>query len=84
LYTEFVEELSARGAKIAVMAAQPTMVPGRKPVAPLIQRARGGCRPAHLGVEYLRERKCLDGLGNLEILPFHPFEEMPDWLWRAS
>jgi glycosyltransferase involved in cell wall biosynthesis len=36
------------------------------------------------GVEYLRERKSLEDLRNLEVLPFHPFEEMPDVLAAAD
>ena len=38
---ELVEAWSARGLKIVVIAAQPTMVPDNKPVAPLIQRGSG-------------------------------------------
>jgi hypothetical protein len=43
--TELVEELSARGLEITVIVAQPTMVPGSKPVAPLLHRGTGEGSP---------------------------------------
>ena len=36
------------------------------------------------GADYLRERKAAEHLGNLELLPFQPFEDMPDILAAAD
>ncbi len=36
------------------------------------------------GANYLREQKVLDGLANLEVLPFQRFEEMPEVLGSAE
>lgn len=36
------------------------------------------------GADYLRERKGVENLRNLELLPFQPFEDMPDVLAAAD